>query len=263
MASVVEWPAGRSFEFTVFKHMTQNAEKKWVNTYWARSLAGGTIWDLVDLAHALCLFEQDIHLPVTWIDRVEVRTGARDGDPYNPTSFFSYPFGEPGQRAGAQGDPVGLGLACWMGKAVPYGREGRNMYRGMLTEGDCWAPSGQPVPQSQAGLQTLVSDAISASGLNEYMGIGSDPNLEMVVLGKNGEYPRRVLWFEVRGLTEGRKNRGWYNRNPSTVPNSYPDELDPDQIAPSVAAIASMPVGFVDDMVDRNVTPEWDPPVAP
>lgn len=258
MASVLEWPAGRSFEFTVFKHVTSNTERAWVNTYWVRSKAPGTIFNLYTLVGALQSFEVLMHLPTSWIDRVEVRTGARDSDPYNPESFFSFPVGSPGTRGGAQGDPEALGIAMWMNKVTLYGREGRCMYRGVLAEGDVQSPSGVAVFQNQLNLQTLISDSVTASGLFEYFATGGNPELQLVVLGKNGEFPRPVTWFEAKGVTVGRKNRGWYNRTPAAEANEYPDQLDVDQLAAADGAVAAIPEGYIEAHIEGTVSGEFD-----
>ena len=92
----------------------------------------------------------------------------------------------------------------------------------------------------------------------EYFATGSNPELQFVVLGKNGEFPRPVTWFEARGVTVGRKNRGWYNRTPSNAPNDYPEQLDGDQLERADAAVGLIPEGYIENHIEGTVTSEFD-----
>ena len=58
MASVLTFPAGRSFRFVVEKHAEGASAEKWVNSHWGISISGGSLDDLVLMGRAIVTFER-------------------------------------------------------------------------------------------------------------------------------------------------------------------------------------------------------------
>jgi hypothetical protein len=261
MGSVLAFPAGRSFEFTVRKHATLNESVKWVNTYWAVSYAAGTILTLEELGRRLVEYEKRIHLPMAYVENVEVRTGAHDGDPYDPNTFATFGYQGAGMRSGAQGDSEPLGVSLHAEKWVRTGKQGKAFYRGVLSEGDVWSPAGDAVLANQLNINTLIWDAIAASSLSDYFANGGQSGvMALVVIGANGEAPRIIMNFGAKGVTTGKRRHGWYNRVPTESPEGFADDISEQQMTDSETGVVGVNSEFIEQLKEDHTTTEYDQP---
>lgn len=125
---------GETFTVRTYK---LTGDYAWANTYeiTAREEAESNnqqFWRVV--ADLFVLLERSIHLTFVQIDRVVISTYVPDGQPYNPTSFLSFPSGIFGQVTPMEA--VLPADACiYVRRDAVFGRDGRLLYRGCLHEG--------------------------------------------------------------------------------------------------------------------------------
>lgn len=254
MASVITFPAGRSFVFTINKRLVANPNKKWNNSYEVISIASGTLGDLVACGQALVAYErwfhtQDCHF-VDW----EVRTGARDSNPYNPESFYQQPINLPGQVAPRAQTLLDLSVALWTNRAVLTGRLGNLFYRGILAETDVRGDSGSFALNDGGYWAAQVNTA--QSYIYDYLSLGTNPVLKLVMIGPNGEFPRPIVRFDVNGVTISKKLRRYFDRGPTV--GEPPEYLTIDVAA--VEAQADAALGVVTPPPSELPIGEPDPP---
>jgi len=222
MADVWSFPAGRSFTFTIYKHLSAEPSRKWVNSYEAVSISSGALVDLVTLGRALKNFEEACHPASVYFEKWEVRTGARDGRPYNPNTFYEEPIGDFGQNGVTMTNPVDLNLCVWLNRSVVTGRAGKVFFRGCLQETDIEAPGGSWSFDvgSYNEWETRIATA-NGDWLTSYLSGGDSMILKLVIIGPNGEFPRPILSFSLNGVTLVKKLRAFFNRVNAPVHPAY------------------------------------------
>lgn len=236
MPSIVTFPAGRSFQFTVFCRMTLDYETVWSSTYWALSIASGGIGDLQSLAQGLALFTQAMMTSSAQVWKVEVRSGAIDSNPYDPTTFATWVYNMPGTRVGQQGDMLAVDVALAVTRHLFTGKNGTIYLRGVLTEGDVWASAGRWVFANAVSIAALLSDAVSAGMLSNWFQGGSNPVLRLTVVSFARGIFRNYLGLQVRGVSINKRNHRYFDRGAApTTPTEWVEpswetiqENDPD-----------------------------------
>ena len=85
------------------------------------------------LATRIVELERGLHLSGAIIDRVAISTYVPDSQPYNPNTLAVFPFSVPGTRTGP-GSALALEMCLFVRRNVIFGRDGRLLYRGCLTD---------------------------------------------------------------------------------------------------------------------------------
>jgi hypothetical protein len=85
------------------------------------------------LAARIVELERGLHLSGVIIDRVTISTYVPDSQPYNPNTLAVFPFSVPGTRTGP-GSALALEMCLFVRRNVTFGRDGRLLYRGCLTD---------------------------------------------------------------------------------------------------------------------------------
>jgi hypothetical protein len=85
------------------------------------------------LASRIVELERGLHLSGAIIDRVAISTYVPDSQPYNPNTLAIFPFSVPGTRTGP-GSVLALEACLFVRRNVIFGRDGRLLYRGCLTD---------------------------------------------------------------------------------------------------------------------------------
>jgi len=85
------------------------------------------------LAARIVELERGLHLSGAIIDRVTISTYVPDSQPYNPNTLAVFPFSVPGTRTGP-GSVLALEMCLFVRRNVTFGRDGRLLYRGCLTD---------------------------------------------------------------------------------------------------------------------------------
>jgi hypothetical protein len=86
------------------------------------------------LATRIVELERALHLSGAVIDRVAISTYVPDSQPYNPNTLAVFPFSVNGTRTGP-GNVLALETCLFVRRNVVFGRDGRLLYRGCLTDG--------------------------------------------------------------------------------------------------------------------------------
>jgi hypothetical protein len=74
------------------------------------------------------------------------------------------------------------------------------------------APAGKGILTDKPGVQDTVSDAITSSGLGDYIGVTPDNDLRMVLINSAGTQVRPVINIIVQGVTSLPLDHAWFNR---------------------------------------------------
>jgi len=209
--SVVSYDTGDVFVYRVTKYLSTNPSNKWVNSYEAVAVAGGTETELLDLGTTLVLFETEIHHTAVVFDRLLISTWEPDSVPYNPSTFISSPLTAVGLRSVPATDYSPLGMCLDVRRETASGRFGHIFYRGVLFESDTSAVSGKAVLSDRPAMQTLVDDGLSDSGLEIFVGGGST-TLKICMKGGVEDEPRLVTQFRVGQVSLVKEDHKWFNR---------------------------------------------------
>jgi hypothetical protein len=159
------------------------------------------------LADRLVSLERAIHLNITMIDRVTISTYAPDSQPYNPDALATFPYNLVGQRA-ISGDILPLEICLFVRRSVDFGRDGRLLYRGCLTEPDV-ATTGM-----RMALLTAPRDAIQ-SAITNWQGLGQNWRFVMASGTPNPTNVRPVVGLRVSDRVVFKKfNNRYFRRRP-------------------------------------------------
>lgn len=143
----------------------------WANNYEVEAIQNITnpIVALEALATRIVALERPIHLSGVIIDRVTVSTYVPDSLPYNPNTLAVFPFSVAATRTAVR-EPLPLELCLFVRRNVNFGRDGRLLYRGCLTEDDMSATSFRPLLSSGAvgALQGIINSWASTGLGNEF-----------------------------------------------------------------------------------------------
>jgi len=123
----------------------------WANNYEVAATTNvpDPVVALQELADRLVTLERNIHLRGVFIDRVTISSYAPDSQPYDPDTLATFPYTLEGVR-NYNGEAVPLELCLFVRRSTNFGRDGRLLYRGCLSEGDITAPSFRSVLTSAA-----------------------------------------------------------------------------------------------------------------
>jgi len=206
---------GEVFTVRVYKLFNQF---RYANTYEivsrnAESSTGELFWR--NVADYFSSLERLIHLNFILVDRVVISSYVPDGQPYNPTSFISLPYS---QFASSQitSDIVPANLCMVVRKNVAFGRDGRNFYRGTLTEND--VVGGFP----EARLSDTRRNDVQAIFNAWYTNFQNDTIFSVCLASgiPNPTNVRVVTNFVVESrITSKKVNNRYFKRNPG-VPGS-------------------------------------------
>jgi hypothetical protein len=123
----------------------------WANNYEVAATTNvpDPVVSLQELADRLVTLERNIHLRGVFIDRVTISSYAPDSQPYDPDTLATFPYTLEGVR-NYNGEAVPLELCLFVRRNTNFGRDGRLLYRGCLSEGDITAPSFRSLLTSAA-----------------------------------------------------------------------------------------------------------------
>lgn len=209
--TVLTFATNDLFVVRVLKSHVSNPDRKWQNTYEFVSNASGTITDLTDLASVLGRFETAVHNTFTRLEQVTIGTWAADSVPYNPSAFLTVPLDNLGDRdTTGELEPINV---CWsVSRNALSGRAGHVFYRGVLSQADTSSPGGILKLDSPTGMATLLSDGLTSSGFDDYLGLSPTAPLGLALINKTGTNIRAVGYLTSAGVTILPVNHAWFNR---------------------------------------------------
>lgn len=164
--TVTSLTPGETFTARLYKRLTTNPALGWANSYeveYTGSLvtSGGAAL-LESMAQVVVDFEQVFHMPQVRFDRCVISTAVEDGVPYNPATFISVDASASVGGRGTDGSGLEPLHTCLLvRRQVPYGRQGRALYRGALQDSETTAQAGQIALTSaaQASIGTIIQSA--------------------------------------------------------------------------------------------------------
>jgi len=182
----------------------------WANNYEVQALQDipDPEFALSELATRIVALERPMHITSVIIDRVTVSTYAPDSQPYNPDTLATFPFSLRCQRNIVR-EPVALEICLFIRRNTDFGRDGRLLYRGCLSEDDVTENALRPVltPAAITAFRNIISSWLQGGGLtprwrmvmasgtpnptNVRPVIGLDPAEKIVVKKFNNRYFRR------------------------------------------------------------------------
>jgi len=164
---------------------------------------------LAQMVDRLVVLERIVHLQGVIIDRVTVSSYVPDSQPYDPDTLATYPYSLSGQRS-IQGEVLPLELCLFIRRNVDFGRDGRLLYRGCLTENDMSATAFRPLLSSATvtNLQNAINNWFQ-------QGIGSEWVLVMASGTPQPTSIRRVVGLQVSEKISVKKvNNRYFRRRP-------------------------------------------------
>ena len=125
------------------------------------------------LAARIVELERGLHISTVVIDRVTISTYVPDSQPYNPNTLAVFPFSVNGIRTGP-GSALALEVCLFVRRNVVFGRDGRILYRGCLTDAQVSTSSLRAVllPVAITTYQNIINSWRS-------VGLGNDFRLVM------------------------------------------------------------------------------------
>ena len=219
------WSLGELFTVRIYKRLVGRPDRVWANTYELRANAtGGTFGqnaELIaqDVMVLLANWERSFHLSSVQYDRALFSTYVPDGQPYNPQTFASRDLtGLLGQRDPNNSEPQPLQVCLLARKQVAVGRNGRNLYRGVLTEAQVTSPGGDP--SLTAAARTELSQLVSGVGDFGETGILEQLNnagVDLVMASGNtpgsGALARPVIGIAATGVVVKAYNNRYFDRS--------------------------------------------------
>lgn len=212
--SVVDFVASDLFIVRVVKYLLTNPNNRWVNSYEFTALADGDTAALITLANVVVLFEANIHSELVAFDRVIVSTWVPDSVPYDPTAFVTLPLTQVGLRSSVPNEVEPLGMAWRINRVPVSGRVGNLFYRGALYENEVDSPAGIPKLSTPVTMQTIVTDARTDSGLDDYLGPTASGGFAMSMIDATGSVVRLVTSLLSDGVSLIKQDHQWFNRTP-------------------------------------------------
>jgi len=194
--------------------VTARVYKYYTGFTWANNYEIQAVNDIPDpefalqaLADRLVSLERAIHLNITVIDRVTISTYAPDSQPYNPDALATFPYNQIGQRS-ISGDILPLEICLFVRRSVDFGRDGRLLYRGCLTETDV-ATTGM-----RMGLMTAAINFFQ-NAITSWQGLGQNWRLVMASGSPNPTNIRPVIGLRVSDRVVFKKfDNRYFRRRP-------------------------------------------------
>lgn len=212
--SVVDFIGSDKFIIRTIKSLSTNPSNKWANSYEFIAVDAGSESDLLTLADAVVQFERALHHDVVQFEEALISTWEPDSKPYDPTVFVSVPLAV-GGTIGPVGDMLGLNSCLSIARVASSGRFGHLFYRGVLEEVQVAAPAGFTVLVDKAGMQSDIDDALSESGLDNFIGATPSGSFRMCLISKDGLQVRPIITLTVRGVSAVPTDHAWFNRTTS------------------------------------------------
>jgi len=209
--SIISYVATDLFIIRVIKYLSTNPDNKWVNSYEFTAVADGDVGDMITLANTVVAFEALLHTELVTFDHVTASTWVDDHVPYDPTSFLSIPLTQVGTRSDVPNEVEALGMAWRVNRVPVSGRRGNLFYRGALFENEVSAPAGIPILSVPGDLATILNNAVSTSGLEDYIGSGSTA-LALSMVDATGGVVRLVNSLVSSGVSLIKQDHQWFNR---------------------------------------------------
>jgi hypothetical protein len=209
--TVLSFVADDLFTLRVTKYLSTNPANKWQNSYEFQANDGGGEAELLALGTALVEFESSFHHDVVTFDRLLISTWEADSVPYNPSTFISSTLTAVG-GIGPVGDLLALNTCLSVARIAGSGRFGHIFYRGVLEEVEISAPAGVNILASRAAQQTKINDALTDSGLEDYVGVAPTGAFRLVMVDKTGAQVRNVIQVRAQGVSTIPTDHAWFNR---------------------------------------------------
>lgn len=194
---------GEVYSIRTYKTLVNRPDIVWANSYEVRvgDGAAGVGSILPDAAAELVAWERTFHMNTVRFVRTVLSTWVPDGQPYNPASFVSVdaPPLTLGARVPGDNGVQPLQVCLLATKDVSFGRNGRNLYRGALSEDDVVTSAGEAT-LTAAGLAQLNTLFAADGGIASLL--AQNANLEMIMKGSSAQdavrpvravTPRRVV----------------------------------------------------------------------
>jgi len=196
------------FNLSVFKSPIAQPSVRWVNTYTLR-VPDATSPDEVPvgIAESFVEYEREFLFDNYQITQTTLSTWAPDGTPYNPASFVTTPWQEPGLRDDADALQLSLRDVLYVRRRTTSGRNGKLMYRGCLYVGDVENPAGEYGLLEAAPIKADFEAAVSSLE-------GSMPieGFDMVLITADPDDLRPITALELAGVRSVSRNHRWYNQ---------------------------------------------------
>jgi hypothetical protein len=196
--------------------LTVRSYKQFAGFAWANNYEVEATQDITNpvsalqfLVERIAFLERDIHLNSVVIDRITVSTYIPDSRPYNPNTLAVYPLSINCTRP-VPANVLPLELCLFVRRNVDFGRDGRLLYRGCLTEDDMFAQSFRPLITTNAvnSIQSIINSWRT-------VGVGSSFRLVMASGFPNVSNVRTVVGLQVSEKIVVKKyNNRYFRRNP-------------------------------------------------
>lgn len=212
--SVLTFSADDLFVIRVIKSHHNNPSDQWANSYEFQALSDGAGSDLVNLALVVVSFEVNLHKNLVDFQRFTASTWEADSVPYDPTTFMSVTITDVG-NVGVVGGVAPLN-ECWsVARVATSGRLGHLFYRGALDTADLFSPAGKDALVDPDDMNDRVQAAVTASGLDDYLGAAPSELFVMSMVSKDGTQIRRVQGLASAGVSFLPLDHAWFNRTPA------------------------------------------------
>jgi hypothetical protein len=198
-------------EVLTVRSYKQTAGFVWANNYEVEATQdiANPVSALRFLVERIAFLERDLHLNSVIIDRITVSTYVPDSRPYNPNTLATFPLSLNCTRP-VPANVLPLELCLFVRRNTDFGRDGRILYRGCLTEDDLFAVAFRPLITANAvnSLQSIINGWRN-------VGIGSEFRLVMASGFPNVSNVRPVVSLQVSEKVVIKKyNNRYFRRNP-------------------------------------------------
>jgi hypothetical protein len=156
--------------------LTVRSYKQCLGYLWANNYEVEATQDITNpstslefLATRIVELERGLHLSGIVIDRVAISTYVPDSQPYDPNTLAVFPFSVNGTRTGP-GSALALEMCLFVRRNVVFGRDGRLLYRGCLTDGQVSTTSLRAIllPAAVTTYQNIINSWRSVGLGNEF-----------------------------------------------------------------------------------------------
>jgi len=156
--------------------LTVRTYKQYLSYLWANNYEVEATQDITNpstslefLATRIVELERGLHLSGIVIDRVAISTYVPDSQPYNPNTLAVFPFSVNATRTGT-GSALPLEMCLFVRRNVVFGRDGRILYRGCLTDTQVSTSSLRAIllPAAVTAYQNIINSWRSVGLGNEF-----------------------------------------------------------------------------------------------
>jgi hypothetical protein len=156
--------------------LTVRTYKQYLSYLWANNYEVEATQDITNpstslefLATRIVELERGLHLSGVVIDRVAISTYVPDSQPYDPNTLAVFPFSVNATRTGT-GSALPLEMCLFVRRNVVFGRDGRLLYRGCLTDTQVSTSSLRAIllPAAVTAYQNIINSWRSVGLGNEF-----------------------------------------------------------------------------------------------